>query len=220
VLTTFSCRTINGEKRLMEEPGLLCEGPLYTHWYRIACFWTVFYVLGIPILNSVLLCMYRIPNMSRGLAKTALFRAAVEHALLRGIDLPSVNSTEILLSQASDELIDKLHASLALEEAEDSSGDDVGPPEPDTPAKLVETDAPRLKNLSDLLKKKKIDRKDKVFFILGYTSHHCTPKRMTWMELPKGSEEEAKLREAKQAIGSLFAEFYSCVIVISRVSVR
>jgi len=228
-LTTFSCRKINGKHRLMDEPGSLCEGPLYYKWYRIACFWTAFYVLGILLFNYALLCMYRIPAMSRELAKTALLRAAVEHAKLRGMELPHVILTDVFVRTASDELIDKLYAGLAVEEAQHEDVDADDDPDPYEPAAAADHGASTLDALSPppkwlskqrtmrltdslagFFKKKPIDRKQKMGFILDFAGHHCAAKRMTWMELQKGSEEEAELKRARRVVGSLFSEFFPC----------
>jgi hypothetical protein len=214
ILSTFSCRQINGEWRLMDEPALLCQGPDYEYWYRVASFWTFFYVCGIPFFNLCLLHYYRVPALARELTRTARLRSAIVYASLIGIKIPPINEHEVFLDTVPTHLIDALYIGLILhgEHVESEEGQDNELPD----GQLLRTSfLGRLFNWSPggscVLSTRKeyvtTDRKKKA--IISLAARELTCKSMVWMELRAGSQSEKDFKRAKQAIGPIFEDFYS-----------
>jgi hypothetical protein len=116
VLATFACRPLGDALWLYRSTSTECGTPLHSRYRKLAYFWSVVYVFGIPATFVVLLVYYRIPHSAERLRRTALLRSVVDFGFRRGIEQPEgVNTSTVTEENMTDAHLQALVVGLGLE---------------------------------------------------------------------------------------------------------
>ena len=187
VLAMFSCRTILDQRYLRQDMAQMCDSALYKSYRRGAIFWTILYVIGIPVTFLLLLSYYRVPQVARELKSTGRLRALMELAHRRGISQPGVENGHLHVTVASitEEHIDALYRGFIVK-------------------KQAVGGMPEAGHLSDAVKASaELDAADKLALLLQFAARHVEPHMMSWAD----AAGDARLAGAEETIGSLYKEF-------------
>ena len=109
VLAMFNCTRIGDVYYLAEDMQHQCYVGEHIKIYKLAVFWTILYVVGIPVFYLSLLYYYSVPQVASELTLSSQLRALVDMAARTGIRQPSVEPHELTMKSITDEHVDALY---------------------------------------------------------------------------------------------------------------
>ena len=117
VVAVFACRKVGDKSWLFRDISSQCGTAEHRFFVRLAIFWVVLYVVGIPLIFVALLVYYRVPHTARRVRRIAMLRGVVDLAWWRGIEQPEGVNTSLLTEEnISEEHLDALFKGLRLEQ--------------------------------------------------------------------------------------------------------
>ena len=116
VVAVFACRQVGDHSWLFRDVSTQCGTAEHRFYIRLAIFWVVLYVVGIPLLFITLLVYYRVPHTAQRLRRIAMLRGIVDLAWWRGVEQPEVNTSLLTEDNISEEHLDALFKGLRLED--------------------------------------------------------------------------------------------------------
>jgi hypothetical protein len=194
VLAVFSCRSIVDEKYLRQDMVHQCYVGDHVRYYKAAIFWTIIYVVGIPVFFLALLFHYQVPTVARDLQRAAQLRALVQLARRRRIALPAGLEFEASISAASikEEHLDALYrAFISGDAAEDDGSEPALPMRACCPAAGTSAAS-------------STPAAEKLALLLSYAAAHLESPVVSWQE----ARGDPRLEGAEDTIGSLYNEYY------------
>ena len=105
----FNCVRIGDVFYLAEDMSHQCYVGEHAKIYKLAIFWTIFYVVGIPVFYLCLLFYYSLPQVAAELTQSSELRALVDMAQRKGIPHASAELHALTVANISDELVDALY---------------------------------------------------------------------------------------------------------------
>jgi len=110
----FNCVKIGNVFYLAEDMSHQCYVGEHLKIYKLAIFWTIFYVVGVPVFYLCLLFYYSLPQVAAELTQASQLRALVDMAQRTGIPQPTVELHALTVKTISDEHVDALYLGFFL----------------------------------------------------------------------------------------------------------
>jgi hypothetical protein len=117
VLAMFNCRRIGDDFYLAEDMSHKCYVGEHVKIYKESIFWTIFFVVGVPVFCVALLYYYNVPQVAHELMHSSLLRSLVDMAQRKSIPQPSTDLHSLTLQTITDEHVDALYIGLLVEPA-------------------------------------------------------------------------------------------------------
>jgi hypothetical protein len=225
VLNVFNCRAISdGVKTryyLREDMQTECYVDIYSPHFKVAFFWVVVFIIGIPTFLLSLIYYYNVPRVAAELVSSARLRCLVDMAHRQRVPQPRVDVLELNIHNITPEHIDVLYRFFILCDKEELSHEE----------SLVR--AKECAELDDAERRRPtaitlprflrylLHKANKVTFafgmstpnnstrwkldrILGYAADQLVPGVVTWHQ----ARGDPRMGGAKDAIGPLFEETF------------
>jgi len=201
-LAIFNCRDIAGTPYLRADMAYVCYTGQHMQYYRAAIWWTIFFVVGVPVTNLLVLLYYNVPQVAHELKHNAQLRALIDLAYRKKVPqpLPMDGAHGVTVHTITAEHVDALYAAFYPSD----TGLD--------PERVARISTSRLSPVLGSIRLHYVQKLQpeaapatKLQRLLMYSAEHLQQGPVTWHD----AAHDPRMDGALETVGSLLSNYYA-----------